>query len=135
VNATGPGAIAGAIGVINRTVDQPNFGISIATQFNDTGTTANVQAASGAHGNRVRLNSTGSNTNGVAASGTEGNRVRSSLNPAPNRTETTSPAVPTRKSVSDRITTSTKKFRDNVHKVTGGSPKGAKAGAASNSDK
>ena len=40
VNATGPGAIAGAIGVINREVDQDGFGISLATQLNDTGALA-----------------------------------------------------------------------------------------------
>lgn len=155
VNATGPGAIAGAVGVINRNVDQQGFGVSIATQFNDTGTTANVLAASGTQGNRVglksttsktnvaaaggtqgnrvRLNSTSSNTNDVAASGTQGNRVRSGLNAAFNRPKATSPGASVPKSVSDGIRTSTKKVRDTVSRGTSGLARDAKASADSTS--
>jgi hypothetical protein len=152
VTATGPGAIAGAIGVVKRNVDQPNFGISIATQFNDTGipptnvlaasgtqanrvglkstaSNTNGAAAGGTQGNRVRLNSTGTNTNGVAASGTQGNRVRSGLNAAFNRPKATSPGASALKSV----TTSTKKVRDTVSRGTSGLAKDAKAGADSTS--
>ena len=72
----GPLAIAGALGVDNRTISQPGTGITIATPFNDTGIPTTVLAASSTQGNRVGLNSTGSNTNDLAASSTQGNRVR-----------------------------------------------------------
>ncbi len=73
------------------------------------------------------FNSTGSNT-----SGTQGNRVRPSLpNAAVNRPKATSPGGSVLKSVSDRITTSTKKFRDTVNRITGGRAWGADVGAAS----
>ena len=54
VNATGPGAVAGAIGVINQTVDQQGFGVTIATQLNSTASNTNVLAAGGTQGTRHR---------------------------------------------------------------------------------
>src|SRR4029077_12551038 len=60
----GPLAIAGAIGVTNRTFSQQGFGVTLATPFNDTGIPpTNVLAASSTQGNRARVNSTGGNTN------------------------------------------------------------------------
>ena len=67
VNATGPGAIAGALGVVQRDVSQDTPGITLATQLNSTASTTNVLAAGGTQANRVRLNSTGSNTDVLAA--------------------------------------------------------------------
>ena len=158
MNATGPGAIAGAIGVINQTVDQQGFGVTIATQLNSTASNTNVLAAGGTQGNRVGLKSTASNTNvpaaggtqgnrvGLkstasntnvpAAGGTQGNRVRPGLNAAFNRPKATSAGGSTLKSVSDRITNSAKKFNDPASRGTGG-PRHTKAGAdsTSNSDK
>jgi hypothetical protein len=153
VNATGPGAVAGAIGVINQTVDQQGFGVTIATQLNSTASNTNVLAAGGTQGNRVglnssasntnvpaaggtqgngfRLNSTGGNTNVPAASGTQGNRVRPGLNAAFNRPETTSAGGSVRKSVSDRITKWAKKSGDPASRGTDGSARDNKAGADS----
>ena len=90
VNATGPLSIAGAIGVVRRDVSQDGPGISLATQFNDTGIPP---------------------TNVLAAGGTQGNRVRPGLNAAVNRPKATSPGASVLKSISDRLTTSANKFR------------------------
>ena len=72
MNATGPGAVAGAIGVINQTVDQQGFGVTIATQLNSTASNTNVLAAGGTQGNRPSA----SNTNVHRCGSTQGNRVR-----------------------------------------------------------
>ena len=67
MNATGPRAIAGALGVVQRDVSQDTPGITLATQLNSTASTTNVLAAGGTQANRFRLNSTGSNTDVLAA--------------------------------------------------------------------
>jgi hypothetical protein len=126
----GPLAIAGAIGVSNRTFSQPGFGVTLATPFNNTGSNTNVLAAGGTAGNRVRLNSTGGNTNGVAATVTQGNRVRPSLNAVSNRSETASSGGLVRKVASGRITKSAKKFSGPAGRGTSGRTGDAKAGAA-----
>ncbi len=110
----GPLAIAGALGVDNRTISQPGTGITIATPFNDTGIPTTVLAASSTQGNRVGLNSTGSNTDELAASSTQGNRVGTGLNAASNRPETTSLGGSLRESVS-------KKFSDPASSSSGSS--------------
>jgi hypothetical protein len=131
VKATGPLALAAAINVVRRDAIQEGFGITIATQGNETGTAVtsngsntNVLAASGTQGNRVGLNSTGGNTNVLAASGTPKNRVRASFNATSNRAETTSPAVSVRKSVSDSIKKGAKKSSEPASKGSGTSGSG-----------
>ena len=88
VGAVGPLSVAGAINVFQQSVSQSGPGITIATPFNDTG----------------------SNTNVLAAGGTQRNLFRPSLNASLSRPNVTSPGGSILRSVSDRITTSTKKF-------------------------
>ena len=95
VNATGPGAIAGAIGVVQRNVDQEGFGIKIATQGNDTGSTPVL-----------------------AASATQRNLSRPSLNFTPGQSSTsnlrsTSPGGPIVK-FTNQLAASAKKFNDQL---------------------
>ena len=129
VNATGPLSVAGAIGVVGRDVSQDGAGIAIATQLNDTGSEADVVAASNTPAKRVRLNSSNSKTNVP----TQESGVRISLNPASDRPKPTSAGGSVRKSVTDRIASSTKKLKDTASKGTGKRAGGAKAGAASTS--
>ena len=133
VNATGPAAIAGAIGVINQTVSQDGPGITIVTQLNSAASNADVLAASGTQGNRVGLKSTASNTNVPAAGGTQANRVRPGLNAAFSRPKATSPGGSALKSVSEGVTNSAKKVRDSASSGTDASAKDTKAGADSTS--
>lgn len=129
MTSTGSFPFAGTIGVNDQVVAQNNFGIKIVTPFN-----AGLPMPP-AGGNVVGATTvaTGNNTNGVAAGGTQGNRVRPGLNAAFNRPKATSPGASVLKSVSDRITTSTKKFRDTVSRGISGLARDAKAGADSTS--
>ena len=86
--APGPLSIAGAINVIQREISQEGLGVTIATPFN----------------------ATGSNTNVLSAGATQRSLVRPSLNASLSRPNATSPGGSVLKSVSDRITTSAKKF-------------------------
>ncbi len=157
VTASDPFSIAGALGVIQQTVTQEGFGITLATRLNTAANSSNVLAASGTQANGVRLNSTGTTTNGAAVSGTQESRFRlnstgtttngaavsgtqesrvrlnsTGSNEASNRRQTTSPGGSVHKSFSDR----TKKFSDGANRGTGGLARGANgADSTSRGDK
>jgi len=87
-----------ALGVDHQSVDHSGTGITIKTPFNSTGSSASV----------------------LAARGTQGSLVRPSLNAAVNQPKASSPDRPVHKVVNERITTSVKKFKACVSRVTGG---------------
>ena len=90
------GAAGRALGVDNQSVDHSGTGITIKTPFNSTGSSASV----------------------LAARGTQGSLVRPSLNAAVNQPKASSPDRPVHKVVNERITTSVKKFKAGVSRVT-----------------
>ena len=117
----GPLSLAGSVLQDGLTVTQENPGIAINN--NRIGGPA---AASGQSSTVPR----------------QGSLVRNSLNFSPTGNNaasksgnTSPPGGSARKSVSDQITRSVKKFSDTVSKVTGGLAVGAKTGAASTSNK
>jgi hypothetical protein len=126
----GPLSIVGTLGVDERSVDQPGTGITIATPFNSTGSMTNVLAARSTQSNLVRPSLNATFNRPKAA---QGSVVRPSINAAFNRPKA-APGGSVLKSVSDRITTSTKKFRDTVNRVTGGPAGGAPKPAAASTN-
>ena len=124
----GPLSIAGTLGVDDRSITQPGTGISIATPFNSTGSDTNVLATRNTQGGSLRPDVDAGPNRPKAA---QGSPLRASPMAAPNRHKASSTAGSAPKSVSDRMTTSTKKRSDIVKSTTGGKARGANAGAAS----
>ena len=118
VNAFGPLSIAGALIVSDQepiTKDGP--GITVRTPLNPNPAGGSVLAARGTQGSLVRPSP----------------KFSPAVNAGSNVRKATSQGGSALKSVSDRVTTSAKKFSDTVSKVTRGVAGGSKAAAAKTS--
>ena len=125
----GPLGVAGAIGLVNRTVDQDGPGITINTPLNPTPrSSTNVLAAGGRQAGLVRnsLNFSPTGSNSASNSG----NASSGAGSASDLAKATSRGGSVLKSVSARMTTSVKNFSDAVSNATRGLAGSAKPDAA-----
>ena len=117
MNATGPGAIAGAIGVVQRNVDQEGFGIKIATQGNDTGSTP-VLATSATQRNlsRPSLNFTPgqSSTSNLRSTSPGGPIVKFTNQLAASSKKFTNQLAASSKKLTNQLAASSKRFNDQL---------------------
>jgi hypothetical protein len=123
VDAFGPLSIAGAFLVSDQEpINQEGPGITVRTPLNPNPAGGGVLAARGTQRSLVRPSLNFTPGNNAASTSLGGNNSK-----------VTSPGGSALKSVSDRVTTSAKKFSDKVSKVTRGLAGGSKAAAAKTS--